>query len=177
VHGLGRSVPKSCTSRVPLLGADGFPAYWNRRGTLAHESGLHVARIEHLLSRYGTLIDEVLDLVKEDPALGKPIEGADDYLRAEFVYAAKAEGARHLEDVMTRRTRISIETFDRGLAAAPDAAHLMGGVLGWTDDQINREVKHYRLRVEAERASQEQPDDATADATRLGAPDIAPIEV
>jgi len=176
-HGLGRSVPRSVTERVPLLGAEGFPAYWNRRGTLAQESGLHVARIEHLLSRYGTLIDEVLALVKEDPELGKPMEGADDYLRAEFVYAAQAEGARHLEDVMTRRTRISIETFDRGLAAAPDAARLMGGVLGWTDDQIKREVEHYRLRVEAERASQEQPDDATADATRLGAPDIAPIEV
>jgi glycerol-3-phosphate dehydrogenase len=176
-HGLGRSVPRSVTERVPLVGAEGFPAYWNRRGTLAHESGLHVARIEHLLNRYGTLIDEVLALIKEDPELGKPIEGADDYLRAEFVYAAQAEGARHLEDVMTRRTRISIETFDRGLAAAPDAARLIGGVLGWTDDQIKREVEHYRLRVEAERASQEQPDDATADAARLGAPDIAPIEV
>jgi glycerol-3-phosphate dehydrogenase len=176
-HGLGRSVPRSVTERVPLVGAEGFPAYWNRRGTLAHESGLHVARIEHLLNRYGTLIDEVLALIKEDPELGKPIEGADDYLRAEFVYAAQAEGARHLEDVMTRRTRISIETFDRGLAAAPDAARLIGGVLGWTDDQIKREVEHYRLRVEAERASQEQPDAATADAARLGAPDIAPIEV
>jgi len=176
-HGLGRSVPRSVTERVPLVGAEGFPAYWNRRGTLAHESGLHVARIEHLLNRYGTLIDEVLALIKEDPELGKPIEGADDYLRAEFVYAAQAEGARHLEDVMTRRTRISIETFDRGLAAAPDAARLIGGVLGWTDDQIKREVEHYRLRVEAERASQEQLDDATADAARLGAPDIAPIEV
>jgi glycerol-3-phosphate dehydrogenase len=176
VHGLGRTVPDSCTDRVPLLGAEGFTAYWNKRGTLAHESGLHVARIEHLLNRYGTLIDEVLALVKEDPALGKPIEGADDYLRAEFVYAAKAEGARHLEDVMTRRTRISIETFDRGIAAAPDAARLVGGVLGWTEEQISKEVEHYRLRVEAERASQEQPDDATADATRLGAPDIAPLE-
>jgi glycerol-3-phosphate dehydrogenase len=176
-HGLGGSVPRSCTERVPLLGAEGFTAYWNKRARLAKDSGLHVVRIEHLLNRYGTLIDEVLDLVREDPELGKPVEGADDYLRAEFVYAARAEGARHLEDVMTRRTRISIETFDRGLAAAPDAARLLGGILGWTDDQIRREVEHYRLRVEAERASQEQPDDATADAARLGAPDIAPVAV
>ena len=48
--------------------------------------------------------------------------GADDYLRAEVVYAASHEGARHLDDVLTRRTRISIETFDRGIGAAPEAA-------------------------------------------------------
>jgi glycerol-3-phosphate dehydrogenase len=51
----------------------------------------------------------------------------------------------------------------------------MAGVLGWTAEQTDREVAHYRLRVEAERASQEQPDDETADAARLGAPDVVPL--
>jgi glycerol-3-phosphate dehydrogenase len=175
VHGLGDNVPASCTEKVPLLGAEGFPALWNLRPTLAAETGLHVARIEHLLGRYGSLINEVLDLVKVDPSLGKPLDGADDYLRAEIVYAASHEGARHIEDVMTRRTRISIETFDRGLTALQPVAELMGKVLGWTTEQLEREIKHYRLRVEAERASQEQPDDETADATRLGAPEVVPL--
>jgi glycerol-3-phosphate dehydrogenase len=176
VHALGRSVPPSCTHDVPLLGADGFPALWNRRRLLAAESGLHVARVEHLLGRYGALVDEVLDLVKNDADLGNPVEGAEDYLCAELVYAASHEGARHLEDVLTRRTRISIETFDRGVAAAPVAARLMAGVLGWTSEQTEREVENYRLRVEAERASQEQLDDETADAARLGAPDVVPLK-
>jgi glycerol-3-phosphate dehydrogenase len=175
VHGLGRSVPPSCTQDVPLLGADGYTALWNRRRALAAASGLHVARVEHLLGRYGTLVTEVLALVRADPALGGPVTGAEDYLRAELVYAASHEGARHLEDVLTRRTRISIETFDRGLTVAPEAAALMGGVLGWTEEQTAREVEHYRLRVEAERRSQEQPDDETADAARLGAPDVVPL--
>jgi glycerol-3-phosphate dehydrogenase len=175
VHGLGRSVPPSCTQSVPLLGADGYPALWNSRRVLAAASGLHVARVEHLLGRYGTLVREVLDLVSADPKLGEPLAGADDYLRAEIVYAAAAEGARHLEDALTRRTRISIETFDRGVAAAPEAASLMAGVLGWTAEQTDREVENYRLRVEAERASQEQPDDETADAARLGAPEVVPL--
>jgi glycerol-3-phosphate dehydrogenase len=176
VHNLGRSVPPSCTHDVPLLGADGYPALWNRRRVLAAESGLHVARVEHLLGRYGSLVDEVLDLVKKDPALGAPVEGAEDYLCAELLYAASHEGARHLEDVLTRRTRISIETFDRGVTAAPVAARLMAGVLGWTEEQTAREVENYRLRVAAERASQEQPDDETADAARLGAPDVVPLK-
>jgi glycerol-3-phosphate dehydrogenase len=175
VHGLGRSVPPSCTQSVPLLGADGFAALWNRRRLLAAESGLHVARVEHLLGRYGALVTEVLGLVEEDPSLGRPIEGADDYLRAELVYAASHEGARHLEDLLTRRTRISIETFDRGVTAAPVAASLVAEVLGWSKEQTEREVEHYRLRVEAERRSQEQPDDETADAARLGAPEVVPL--
>ena len=53
------------------------------------------------------------------PTSAGPLEGADDYLRAEVVYAVTHEGARHLDDVLTRRTRISIETFDRGVTAAP----------------------------------------------------------
>ncbi|MEV4702102.1 glycerol-3-phosphate dehydrogenase/oxidase [Actinoplanes sp. NPDC049316] len=177
VHGLGRSVPRSCTDRVPLLGAEGYQALWNRRRVFAEESGLHVARVEHLLRRYGSLVHEVLDLIRENPELGRPLEGADDHLRAEITYAAAHEGARHLEDALTRRTRISIETFDRGVGAAPMVAELMGDVLGWTKDQREREVEHYRLRVEAERASQEQPDDETADAARLGAPDVVPLSV
>jgi glycerol-3-phosphate dehydrogenase len=177
VHGLGRSVPRSCTERVPLLGAEGFPALWNRRRVLAEESGLHVARVEHLLGRYGSLVHEVLELIAREPAMGEPIEGAEDYLRAELAYAASHEGARHLEDVLTRRTRISIETFDRGIAAAPVAAELIGTVLGWTAEQRDREVENYLLRVKAERASQEQPDDETADAARLGAPDVVPLRV
>jgi len=175
VHGLGRNVPPSVTQDVPLLGANGYHALWNRRRILAAESGLHVARVEHLLGRYGTLVQEVLGLVKDDKSLGQPIEGAEDYLRAEMVYAVTHEGARHLVDVLARRTRISIETFDRGVAAAPVAAALMAGPLGWTDEQTAKEVENYRLRVEAERASQEQPDDETADAARLGAPDVVPL--
>jgi glycerol-3-phosphate dehydrogenase len=131
--------------------------------------------VEHLLNRYGALAEEVLDLIASDATLGEPLHAADDYLRAEVVYAASHEGARHLDDVLTRRTRISIETFDRGVRSAREAAELMAPVLGWDKDQIEREVEHYEKRVEAERESQRQPDDLTADAARLGAPDIAPL--
>ncbi|SDO39733.1 glycerol-3-phosphate dehydrogenase/oxidase [Actinacidiphila guanduensis] len=175
VHGLDRRVAPCCTEDVPLLGAEGYQAMWNARATTAARTGVHVARVEHLLNRYGTLADEVLALIAEDPSLGEPLPAADDYLRAEIVYAAAAEQARHLEDVLTRRTRISIETFDRGTGSARAAAELMAPVLGWGQDQVDREVAYYEKRVEAERESQLQPDDQTADAARLGAPDIVPL--
>ena len=179
VFGLGahddRAVPASVTERVPLLGAEGYQALWNARHVLARDAGLHQVWIEHLLRRYGSLVHELLDLVAEDPSLGRPIEGAPDYLRVEAVYAASHEGARHLEDVLTRRTHISIETFDRGVGAVEEVAGLVGGVLGWSEGQVALEIEHYRARVAAERESQEQPDDATADAARLGAADVVPL--
>ncbi|MFF9392757.1 glycerol-3-phosphate dehydrogenase/oxidase [Streptomyces griseoluteus] len=175
VHGLDRRVADSVTEEIPLLGAEGYPAMWNARERIAERSGLHVARVEHLLNRYGSTADQLLDLIAADPTLGEPLRHADDYLRAEIVYAASHEGARHLDDVLTRRTRISIETFDRGTRSAREAAELMAPVLGWDEDQIAREVEHYEKRVEAERESQRQPDDLTADAARLGAPDIVPL--
>ncbi|GAA1181829.1 glycerol-3-phosphate dehydrogenase/oxidase [Streptomyces hebeiensis] len=175
VHGLDRRVADCVTEEVPLLGAEGFAALWNGRAGLAARTGLHVARVEHLLNRYGTVVGELLDLISADPGLGEPLAAADDYLRAEIVYAASHEGARHLDDVLTRRTRISIETFDRGARSARECAELMAPVLGWGADQVDREVEHYEKRVEAERESQRQPDDRTADAARLGAPDIVPI--
>ena len=138
-------VPPSCTESIPLLGASGFKAAWNKRNRMAEETGVHVARIEHLLNRYGSMAPEVLALITENPELGEPLPGADDYLAAEAVYAATHEGARHVQDVLTRRTRISIEAWDRGVSAAPVVAKLMGEVLGWSDAQREGEIKHYLI--------------------------------
>jgi glycerol-3-phosphate dehydrogenase len=175
VHGLQGDVPESVTDRVPLLGADGYLGRWNARHRIAETSGLHVGRVEHLLQRYGSLIDDLLAMIADDPSLGRPLDGAADYLAVEIVYAATHEGAAHLEDVLTRRTRISIETWDRGLRAAEAAAKLMAKPLGWSRRETLRELELYRTRVAAERQSQLQDDDLGADAARLGAPDIAPV--
>ncbi len=174
-HGLDGKVAPSCTDLVPLAGADGFPALWNSRAALAKSSGLHVARIEHLLRRYGTLIGEVLALIAADPSLARPIKGAEDYLRVEVVYAVTHEGARHLNDVLTRRTHISIETWDRGVSAADEVAELMAGPMKWRAKQVARELENYRVEIAAERKSQEADTDTDADAIRLGAPEIVPV--
>jgi len=159
------------TDRALLLGADGYRARWNQRHLLAHDAGLHVARVEHLLNRYGSMTVELLALVKADPELGKPLPGAHDYLRVEIVYACTHEGARHLTDLLTRRTRISIETWDRGLSAAPAAADLAAPILGWDEEARTRQIAVYLRRVEAERDSQRQLDDAGANTARIIADD------
>ncbi|NNC74516.1 MAG: glycerol-3-phosphate dehydrogenase/oxidase [Acidimicrobiia bacterium] len=164
--------PASTTESVPLVGAAGYQQLLDQADQIVAESGLDRDRVVRMLRRYGDRISEVLALVGANAALGEPLPGAERHIGAEIVYAASHEGALHLDDVLTRRTRISIETPHRGVEVAEQVAHIMGGVLGWSDAVISREVEHYLARVNAELDSQRQPDDRTADAARLGAPDV-----
>ena len=173
VCSLGRAVPASSTAVLPLLGAEGFHELWDARRALAADHGIPVPAVEHLLKRYGTLTHEVLGLIGESPSLSAALPGGD-YLRAEVVYAVTHEGARHLDDVLARRTRLSIESWDRGVDAAPEVAELMAPLLGWSAEETAQEIEHYRERVAAERAAQLQPDDLSSETARLTAPEIVP---
>lgn len=170
--GLGRRVEPSRTESVPLVGAHDYESMWAARARLADTAGVDVTRMEHLLGRYGSAVSEVIELMKDDPALAQPLDTENRYLRAELVYAVTHEGALHLDDMLARRTRISIESADRGDRAAAEVAQLVAPLLGWDDGAIANEIEHYRARVAAEIASQLETDDQTADATRLGAPEV-----
>jgi glycerol-3-phosphate dehydrogenase len=172
---LPQRVAPCITERVPVVGAEGYTSAWNRRHRIAADTGLTLERVEHLLHRYGALYTEVLDLAAEDPALARPLTSAPDHLRAEVAYAATAEGALHLDDVLARRTHVSIETSHRGVDTAVEAADILGEVLGWDAERREAEVAHYRQRVAAERHSQTRPDDASADAARRDAREFVPI--
>ena len=95
----------------------------------------------------------------------------------ELVYGAAHEGAQHLDDLLARRTRISIETSHRGVESAEPVARAVAGVLGWDEQRITNEVESYRARVDAERRSQEAADDQAADAVRVAAPDTRAVAV
>ena len=166
----GRPQP-SITDKVPLLGADGYHALVNQADHLAAQHGLHPYRVRHLLDRYGSLVHEVLALADDRPELLRPLESAPDYLGVEVVYAASHEGALHLEDVLARRTRISIEYPHRGVDCAEQVAGLIGDVLGWSPETAAHEIEVYKARVHAERESQSELSDEAADALRRKAPE------
>jgi glycerol-3-phosphate dehydrogenase len=172
---LDRAVPASVTADVPLLGAEGYPALVNQVDDLAARYALPTWRIRRLLGRYGSLIFEVLDPAAEDPALLHPLPDADEYLRAEIRYGATHEGALHLDDLLTRRTRVSIEVADRGVRAAPDTAECVADVLGWSPSRQAAEVDVYTGAVAAELRAQESPDDIAAVAARMLAPDTRAV--
>ena len=151
VADFGRPVPGSVTDQVPLLGADGLAAVQPAAGRLAEDYGVPRAAVEHLLGRYGTLATEVLDLIKADSGLGRPLAAGHPYLRAEVAYAVTCEDALHVEDVLVRRTRLFIESADSGVPAAADVAAIMGRLLGWNRRRRAAETRRYLDLVEAER--------------------------
>jgi glycerol-3-phosphate dehydrogenase len=164
-------VAPSITEKVSLQGADGYFALINQVEHVGERVGLHPYRVRHLLDRYGSLMDDVLALAAEDPDLLSPLKEAPGYLRVEALYAVIAEGALHLEDILARRMRISIEYSHRGVDCAREVADIVAAALGWTAEDVNREVANYTARVEAEILSQAQPDDVSADELRASAPE------
>jgi glycerol-3-phosphate dehydrogenase len=154
-------VAESRTQSVPLLGAEGLPTARAR----VREAAPDAATAERLLSRYGARASELLALMASDPALAAPIPGTA-YAMAEALYAVTHEGALMLDDVLSRRTRSSIEAADRGRAAAEPVARLIAPELGWSRSRIKAEVARYHQRLDAELAAQAALDDDGADAAR-----------
>jgi glycerol-3-phosphate dehydrogenase len=164
VADFGRDVPASVTDQVPLLGADGLAAVQPAAGRLAEDYGVSRECVEHLLGRYGTLAEEVLQLTRTDPGLAQPLAPGHPYLRAEVVYAVTHEDALHVDDVLVRRTRLFIESADSGTAAAADVSAIMGRLLGWNRRRRASETRRYVELVAAEQTVVAMEPDAMPEA-------------
>lgn len=152
VRPLGVAAP-SRTASLPLTGADDWAAVRDSAGDLARHFGMGIADAGRLLQRHGDRVRDLLALSHAIPALRATLPGAPHYLVAEIVHAVVAEGAHTLTDVMTRRTHLSIELADGGLAVAPFVAQCMAPHLGWSNDEARRQMAAYGEFVAAERAA------------------------
>ena len=168
-HALGEALARahpSATARLPLVGAAGYRALAARAGTIARERGWTLARVTHLLDRYGDELPALLDSIDDDPSLGRPLGEAPAFLRAEVAWAVTHEGAAHLDDVLLRRVRLDIEHRDRGLGAAAEVLAVMAPLLGWSAAEVETERAAYAERVAQIAAAEEDTSDAEA-AARL----------
>ncbi|QCR52427.1 glycerol-3-phosphate dehydrogenase [Brachybacterium sp. SGAir0954] len=162
----------SLTRTVPVIGAQGLAELKRDKGAIAVQHGWEEIRIDRLIFRYGTLLRDVLTLIDKDPSLATPLEHAPRYVRAEAVYAVRAEGARHLADVLQRRTRLDYETRDRGVAAAEEIAALIAPELGWDEATAQREVETYRAYIDARLAGEATHTDAEVAAAIAAVPEV-----
>ena len=153
---LRRIVADSVTSKVPIVGADGYFALEQQVDRIAEGSGLSAESVRHLLNRYGSLISEVLELIKQDPKLAKPVTKDLPYLKAEIYYAASHEGARSIDDVLSRRTRLAFEAPNSAMDLVDDVASIIAPVLGWTAKQKKDSINAYFDIAEREIESLEQ---------------------
>lgn len=165
----------SATATTPLVGAEGLVATSRRFAKQAKELGYTPDRVEHLLGRYGSEVETLLEMIAEKPELGEPLPSAPAYLKAEVAFAVTHEGALHLEDVLLHRVRLSFETRDRGVAAMGDICQIIAPLLGWDEARTAKEQESYRQRAEAELAAEEEATDAAAEAVRLRVKDLVEV--
>jgi glycerol-3-phosphate dehydrogenase len=135
---------KHATEQLKLLGSSNLA--YNRQSVAQRGRMLEltVDTIEHLLSAYGSEAASVLDLVDNEPDLGRILIQDLPYIAAEVIFACRCELAITLEDVLARRTRIAIVDRTRGLASIECVATLMQRELGWSETERNNQVALYK---------------------------------
>ena len=143
----------SVTEKLPLVGADGYFALEQQKERIAQESGLDVETVVHLLNRHGSLISEILGIIEEQPKLASKLDTNLPYIKAEILYAASHEGARSVDDVISRRTRLSFEAVNHGVHLADEVASLIAPVLGWSAKERKESVAQYLELVDREIAA------------------------
>ena len=138
---LGRTLPASTADRVPLPGAPAIGTDWlTEAARLRDELPWPDEVVERLLAVYGTRCRELLSLCARDPELGRVLgTGRSALVAAEVVVAVEQEGARHLIDILHRRTMIGLEP-GWGREIHREVAELAAPLLGWSADDVSREV-------------------------------------
>ena len=150
---LRRVTKDSVTEKLPLVGADGYFALEQQKERIALENGLTVETVTHLLNRHGSLISEILMIIKEQPKLAKRLDSDLPYIQAEIIYAVSHEGAQSVDDVISRRTRLSFEATNHAVHLAEEVAALLAPVLGWSAKDRKASIAQYLEMVAREKAA------------------------
>ena len=94
------------------------------------------------MARHGTQARDVL-VLGETLDLVRPLIPGRPFLEAEVAWAGRHELALSVDDVLSRRLRVSPELPDRGAAVAPRVASILGAELGWDGERQAREAARY----------------------------------
>jgi glycerol-3-phosphate dehydrogenase len=101
------------------------------------------------LSRlYGTEAREVLALGEAPLCRGQ--DNGHGVFEGEIDWAIRAEGARHLEDVLYRRNRASLWAPTAAREVLGPAGRRMGVILGWDSATIEAEISAVRERMRSD---------------------------
>jgi glycerol-3-phosphate dehydrogenase len=142
-------LPPSPTSRLPVVGALPKGLLSELAVELSTETKLGFESAEHLVARYGSEARQVA-LIAATEDLSAPLVEGLPYLKAEAVWAIRHEYAMSIDDVLARRTRLTLEDRDHGKEAAVFVADLLADTLGWTSPQRESAVEQYRRSVSVE---------------------------
>ena len=149
----------SATAELPLVGAADAPA----RDGIATElaaipaiAAAHPDAASRLAARHGAEAPDVAALGRELDLL-RPLIAGRPFLEAEVAWAVRHELALSVDDVLSRRLRLSPEMPDRGTSVAPRVAAIMARELAWTEGECERQRDDY-LETAAREYSVPPPD-------------------
>ena len=135
----------STTAHEPLPGAT-TNNFANFCKDFQQHSPLPEATNDRLLRVYGTRASLILNLIEGDQSLAKHFDNETGALAAEVVFAFKQELATTLADCLLRRTMVGLNS-TRGLTAVAAAGEIARQHLGWSEDQLAREIRDYENQV------------------------------
>jgi len=139
------------TDEIPLGSTQEFRRLLETIESAAVPLGIGAQSAKLLARQHGDAAPDVLALIASDPSLSKPLSREAAYVFAEVVYAARHEGAATLDDVFSRRTRLSLRARDAGLPAAARAAAIIAKEIGRDDAWARAQIGAYADAVRAER--------------------------
>lgn len=106
-----------------------------------------VGTLDPVLREYGSDVAALRALIAEDTSLAQRIEPGLPYSFAQVVYAVRAEMARTVEDVLSRRTRALLLDAQAALRAAPGVAAVMARELGQDESWAGEQVRGFETLV------------------------------
>ena len=139
------------TDEISLTGTRSYAELVEETTGTAAGLGLPAEVAVSLVRQSGEAASDILSLVAADPGLGRTLSPSAPHIAAEVVQAARSEGALTLDDVFSRRFRLSLRAKDAGLPAAPAAARLLAAETGRDDAWATRQVRDYAAAVRRER--------------------------
>jgi glycerol-3-phosphate dehydrogenase len=138
------------TTRIPLGATGSAPTGLARARGALEAAGADPRHAGSLYHRHGDRAPEVVASCAADGELDALVPGLP-YLVGEVRWAARHEMACTLDDVLSRRLRVSVRDAAAGGPAIDTAATIMAQELGWDRATRNARVAAYRRAVEDER--------------------------
>jgi len=133
--------PLPCRTATTLLpgGSVRDPTLTIAEARRDHDAGLPSDTIPHLVAAYGSRYRDVLALSRDKPEWSSRLADRSPVIGAQLVWAVRKEMAVRLSDAVIRRTPLGAVGYPGDLPVERAAA-IIGGLLGWSEDQKRREV-------------------------------------
>jgi glycerol-3-phosphate dehydrogenase len=135
----------SATADMPVIGAADESTREGTARALAEEPAIaaaHPDAASRLAQRHGTEAPEIAEIGKSLDLL-RPLVPGRPFLEAEVAWAVRQELALSVDDVLSRRLRLSPELGDGRAAAADRVASIMARELGWDERACERQRDAY----------------------------------